>query len=132
MPKRVFIRYLSAFGFFLLVPLYTLLAQKTPTMWVELESNGVFEAGAYGEEITKRGLSPNLLFSFGLDAKYFGVSGSIKADTNDKYGPELADIPGGDFLGLSAIMEEGGVDSSFGNLRLRAGRVRQYDFVDSP
>lgn len=132
MPKRVFIRFLSAFGFFLLVPLYTLLAQKTPTMWVELESNGVFEAGAYGEEITKRGLSPNLLFSFGLDAKYFGVSGSIKADTNDKYGPELADIPGGDFLGLSAIMEEGGVYSSFGNLRLRAGRFRHYDIVDSP
>lgn len=107
-------------------------AQEQPKPWFGIESNAIFETGAYGEEITRRGLSPNLRFSFGLDAGHFGVSGVIKADTNGKYAAELADIPGGEFFGLSGFMEEGGIRSTLGNLRLRAGRFRHYDSVDSP
>jgi len=115
-----------------LFPIQETWTQADPDLWVSIEPGAVFEAGAYGEEITKRGLSPNLMFNFGLDSKYFGVTGKLKADTNDKYGPELADIPGGDFLALSAIMEEGGIYSKLGYLSLRAGRFRYFDVVDSP
>ncbi|MCE1195427.1 hypothetical protein LWX53_02875 [bacterium] len=107
-------------------------AQEKSAPWVEVDGTAVYEAGAYGEEITKRGFSPNASLSFGIDAGYFGLLGKLRGDTNQKYGPELADIPGGEFFGIYAFMEEGGIFSKIGPLSLKAGRFRHYDVVDSP
>lgn len=107
-------------------------AQEKGTPWVEVDGTAVYEAGSYGEEITKRGLSPNASLSFGIDAGYFGLLGRLRGDTNQKYGPELADIPGGDFFDIYAFMEEGGLFSKIGPLSLKAGRFKHHDVVDSP
>lgn len=107
-------------------------AQEKSVPWVEVDGTAVYEAGAYGEEITKRGFSPNASLSFGIDAGYFGLLGKLRGDTNQKYGPELADIPGGEFFDIYAFMEEGGIFSKVGPLSLKAGRFRHYDVVDSP
>ena len=109
-----------------------LAAQGTAIPWIALDGTAVYEAGGYGEEITRRGLSPNASLSFGIDAGYFGFLGKLRGDTNKKYGPELADIPGGDFFDIYAYMEEGGLFSKIGPLSLKAGRFRHYDVVDSP
>lgn len=110
----------------------SLAAQETVIPWVAVDGTAVYEAGSYGEEITKHGLSPNASLSFGIDAGYFGLLGKLRGDTNQKYGPELADIPGGDFFDIYAFMEEGGIFSKIGSLSLKAGRFRHYDVVDSP
>ncbi|MHB0896449.1 MAG: hypothetical protein ACYC1A_02730 [Spirochaetales bacterium] len=116
----------------LLLSVAALPAQEKSKPWVEVDGMAVYEAGGYGEEITKRGLSPNASLSFGIDAGYFGFLGKLRGDTNQKYGPELADIPGGDFFNIYGFMEEGGVFSKIGSLSLKAGRFRHYDVVDSP
>lgn len=100
--------------------------------WAEVASDLVVQAGSYEEGVTARGFIPNLNIGFGYDAGYFGIKAMAFADTSQKYGPELADIPGGDFFGISAQMKEGGIFSRIGSLSMKAGRFRHYDAVDSP
>ena len=107
-------------------------AAQSGATHVEVDAAALYDIGSYAEEITARGFSPNAGLSFEYDAGYFGLTGAIRGDTNQKYGPELADVPGGDLFGVSAVMERGGLFSRIGPLSLKAGRYRHYDVVDTP
>jgi hypothetical protein len=67
---------------------------------------------------------------------YAAGSLSLAADlsmSNDqKYAPNRALLPRGDFLGYYFFMNEGGVSYSRGPFSLQGGRFRLYDIVDSP
>ncbi|HOX31121.1 MAG TPA: hypothetical protein PLB91_02250 [Spirochaetales bacterium] len=64
--------------------------------------------------------------------EHLRLFGELSMYADDKYAPAKANLPGGELLGLYFIMEEGGIESSFGPVSLRAGRFKHYDVIDSP
>ena len=92
----------------------------------------LYFAGEYGEEVTKRGLSPKLGVSLDMDAGFFGIIADLSANMDGKYAPDLADIPGGMPFETYFFLEQGGVFSQLGPVNLKAGRFKHYDAVDTP
>lgn len=70
----------------------------------------------------------------GLDyaTKYFDLIAALSMYDNKKYGPTVANIPGGHLGSAYFIMDEGGIGTHFGPFSISAGRFRQYDVIDSP
>jgi hypothetical protein len=62
----------------------------------------------------------------------FSLTADLAMSNDQKYAPNRALLPGGDFLGYYFFMNEGGLSYSRGPFSLRGGRFRVYDIVDSP
>ncbi|WP_158904991.1 hypothetical protein [Rectinema subterraneum] len=120
----------------MLVPF--LLSAQTRTQGVaaklsfEIGAGAVLNEGSYGEEIENRGLSPNGFAAFSFDAGFLGFTGKLSANTDGKYAPFLADNPSGTLGNIYFLMDEGGFFSQLGPVTLKAGRFRNFDYIDSP
>lgn len=101
-----------------------LLVSPVVTLGVE---GGYAKSGTYYDGPTGR-----MFLSVDEDAKYVRLFGELALYSDDKYAPAKANLPGGEFLGLYFMMEEGGIESDLGPFHLRAGRFRHYDVIDSP
>jgi hypothetical protein len=102
-------------------------AEESPAATsVSVGFSGKYEANA--------NITPSIRSEFGLSnlSKYFDVVVRFSANGDGKYGPELADIPGGNFSKFYVVMEEGRVGSRLGPVRLEGGRLKSSDAVDSP
>jgi hypothetical protein len=62
----------------------------------------------------------------------FNLVADLSMSNDQKYAPNRALLPRGDFLGFYFFMNEGGLSWSRGPFSLRGGRFRVYDIVDSP
>lgn len=71
-------------------------------------------------------------FSFRYDSDNFGLLMEMSANADGKYSADSANLSGGSFGNIYALMENGGFYGKLGNLVLRGGRLRHYDVIDSP
>lgn len=88
--------------------------------------------GSAGVSPEREGLAPKAFLAFSLDGAQLDLVAHLSANTDAKYGPALADLPGGNLANIYFLMEEGGLRWKGGPLALTAGRFRHYDVVDSP
>lgn len=91
-----------------------------------------YRAGTYGADITDNGFAPSFGTALIADARHFSVLADLSANTDGKYAPALADIPGGTLFNIYFMLEQGGISSRLGPVTLKAGRFRHYDTVETP
>jgi hypothetical protein len=80
----------------------------------------------------RAGLSGGADLALDLRSTHFDLVAHLTARNDAKYGPALADLPGGDFGNVYFLMEEGGLRFKADVLQFAAGRFRHYDVVDTP
>jgi hypothetical protein len=85
--------------------------------------------GGY-DNTTPNNLVLGISTSLKLSSDNFFIVSALDGSSDGKYGPELADIPGGNF-DLYVLME-GGLGTMFGPLSVSGGRLKFKDTVDSP
>lgn len=84
------------------------------------------------DERSAKGFVGDGFISLDLDTSRFGLIARLSLESDGKYAPAEANIPGKEFFGLYFWMDEGGVRIPLGPLTLSAGRFRHYDEIDSP
>jgi len=84
------------------------------------------------DDRSEKGFVGSAFISLGLDTRPFDLIARLSLESDGKYAPAEANIPGKEFFGLYFWMDEGGIRVPFGPLTLEAGRFRHYDEIDSP
>jgi len=98
------------------------------------KSSPVVSVGADAgyDSSSENGAVGSIFFALGLKSAYFDLGAKLSLQSNSKYAPAEANLPGKEFFGLYFLMEEGDLGFHAGPLALKAGRFAHYDVIDSP
>lgn len=78
------------------------------------------------------GISTRETFEASYLAERFALTFMFSMNNDGKYTADIANTPSGDLWGNYLLMESGGIAFKEGNLRVRMGRLPQYDVIDTP